>query len=95
MGFLVARCPHDKILGLEPAFIEIRKLEKIKEPKPAIFYIKSSGFMHFHTKDGRIWADVFNAESWIEVDIPEKITKTFLKKFIQIVTKNYEICLNK
>lgn len=91
----MARCPYDKILGLEPAFIEIRKLEKIKEPKPAIFYIKTSGFMHFHTKDGRIWADVFNGKSWQETDVPKKITKIFLKNFIRSVTENYEICVKK
>ena len=85
----MGHCPYEKIKNLEPAFELIRKLEKIKEPKPAIFYLKSQGFLHFHDKDEKIWADIKDGKKWVSMDVPSKITPTFLKNFFVDVQKVY------
>lgn len=82
----MGRCKHELLAPLEPALAEIRKLKGLVEKKPGIFYFKSQGFMHFHEKDGKIWADVRNGETWgTPVDIPDKVTKLFCQKFYSIV----------
>lgn len=78
----MGRCKYELLASLEPALDEIRKLEGIVEKKPGIFYFKSNGFMHFHEKDGKIWADVRDGKTWGKpIDIPAKVTKTFCKAF--------------
>lgn len=91
----MAHCPYEKLKDLEPAFVEIRKLEKIKEPKPGIFYLKSQGFLHFHIKADKIWADARAGQEWgSPIDIPPKVTKTFLKKFVCEIKSRHELSLS-
>ena len=86
----MARCPYEKIESLSPAFLEIKKLPLITEKKPGIFYIKSNGFLHFHIEDEHIWADVKDKDGfWIKVDVPAKVTKVFIKKFVSLVKEHY------
>jgi hypothetical protein len=90
----MGRCAYDLIKKLEPAFDVIRLLDKVKETKPGIFYLKNQGFLHFHEKDNKIWADVKNGVNWGEpIDIPEKISKTFLSHFLLEVNKRHKACL--
>ena len=82
----MGRCRYELLKDLEPALDEIRKLEGLIEKKPGIFYFKSQGFMHFHEKEGLIWADVRDGKTWGEpITIPNKITKGFIKKFVKAV----------
>ena len=60
----MGRCAYGLLRDLEPALIKIRKLKDLKEPKSGIFYIKSRGFLHFHEKDGKIWADARDGINW-------------------------------
>ena len=91
----MAHCPYDKIKNLEPAFAQIRKLEKIKEPKPGIFYLKSQGFLHFHIKadatgETRIWAHVRDGQNWsADLTVPAKPTAKFLKDFFKQIHAAY------
>ncbi len=90
----MGRCPYDLITNLEPAFSEIKKLDKIKETKPGIFYLKSDGFLHFHEKDGKIWADIKEGKDWGKpFDVPPKVTKAFLSEFVQEVKRRHLKCL--
>ncbi|MBC7429824.1 MAG: hypothetical protein H7336_14515 [Bacteriovorax sp.] len=89
----MGRCRYEKLEALEPALEEIRKLELLKETKPGIFYLKSQGFLHFHEKEEKIWADVKTEKCWLPVDIPKKITKKFLKDFVKTITEHYENAL--
>jgi hypothetical protein len=91
----LGRCSYDKLKHIEPALKEIRRLEKIKEPKPGIFYLKSQGFLHFHESEGKIWADVKEGDNWTSLDIPAKADLVFLKKFVNEVLKRYESSLKK
>ena len=47
----------------------IRGLDRITERSPGSFYYKSAGFLHFHDKDGRRWADVKTPSGYEEIDI--------------------------
>ncbi len=88
----MGRCSYDKLKSIENALNEIRKLKNIKEPKPGIFYLKNQGFLHFHDKEEKIWADVKDGKSWGEsIIIPAKITKKFLSEFAKEVYRRYEI----
>lgn len=87
----MGRCAYEKIQGLEPVFTAIQAWPDIKESKPGVYYIKSQGFLHFHDdKEGRIWADVNDGSGWKNVDVPTKLTKTFMKVFHQQLRKAYE-----
>lgn len=82
----MGRCRYELLKDLEPALDEIRKLEGLKEKQPGIFYFKSQGFLHFHEKEGEIWADIRDGKNWgKEVVLPKKITKAFCKEFVRIV----------
>jgi hypothetical protein len=78
----MGRCKYELLAPLEPALNQVRQLEGLIEKKPGIFYFKSQGFMHFHEKDGDIWADVRDGKNWGKpIYLPNKITKTFCKEF--------------
>jgi hypothetical protein len=84
----MGRCRYELLKDLEPALDEIRKIEGLVEKKAGIFYLKSQSFMHFHEKDGKIWADVRDGETWGEpITVPDKIIKTFHRKFVNLVFK--------
>lgn len=89
----MGRCKYEKLKDIEPSLNQIRKLADLKEPKPGIFYLKSQGFMHFHEKDEKIWADVKDGKDWGEpIVIPLKITKLFLHSFSNEVYERYIRC---
>ncbi len=86
----MGRCNYELLKDLEPALIEIRKFQDLKEPKPGIFYLKSQGFLHFHEKSENIWADVRDGKDWgTPIDVPKKVSKAFLSKFVKAVRTRY------
>jgi len=86
----VGRCNYELLKEIEPALEKIRKFNDLKEPKPGIFYLKNQGFLHFHEKDEKIWADVRNGNDWgPPVNLPAKVTKAFLSKFIREIHDRY------
>lgn len=87
----MARCPFEKIEHLTPVFEEIKTWEGIKESKPGIYYLKNSGFLHFHEKEDKIWADIKSTNGWISFDLPKKMTTKFNVEFKKLLLKHYEI----
>jgi len=86
----VGRCKYEQLKEIEPALDKIRKFKDLKEPKPGIFYLKSQGFLHFHEKDEKIWVDVRDGKDWgTPIDVPVKITKGFLSKFVSEIRDRY------
>jgi hypothetical protein len=86
----VGRCKYEQLKEIEPALDEIRKFKDLKEPKPGIFYLKSQGFLHFHEKDEKIWADVRDGKDWgAPIDLPAKVTKSFLLIFVREIRDRY------
>jgi hypothetical protein len=89
-GILMGRCPYDQLSDIESALEQIRTLEKIKEAKPGIFYFKSQGFLHFHLKEGKRWADIREGKNWGKpVDLPFKPSKKVLSDFLLEVRRRY------
>lgn len=87
----MARCPYDKVIHLRKEFDLIKDWPGIKEKKPGTFYFKTKGFLHFHIKDERIWADVRSGENWgPEVDIKLKMSKDEKSKFLKEIEKHYK-----
>ncbi len=86
----MGRCKYERLIEVETALDEIRKFRDLKEPKPGIFYLKSQGFLHFHEKDEKIWADVRDGKDWgSPIDLPVKVTKGFLSKFAREIQSRY------
>ena len=91
----MAHCKYSEIEDLEKALSFARNLEKIKEKKPGIFYLKSRGFLHFHSKDGRRWADIRKGNSWgPEVNIPFKPSQKEINHLIKEIKVCYEQTIN-
>lgn len=89
----MGRCQYELLSDLEPALNRIRKFNGLKEKKPGIFYFQSQGFMHFHEKDGLIWADVRDGKNWGKpIFIPAKITKAYQKSFVEQISKRLLSC---
>src|SRR5262245_42237959 len=61
----------DELRDIDDVVVAIRALTGIVERSPGIFYIRRSPFLHFHTKDGRRWADIKSRTEWgCEVPLP-------------------------
>ena len=91
----MGHCKDDEILDLKDVLEEIVTWDKIKEKGFGRLYLKSRGFLHFHSKDGRRWADVRDGKDWgDEIDIPLKASMAKKKAFIKEVKKRYENTLS-
>lgn len=67
----MAHCPEDKLTDLVDFFAELRNWPGLKEKQPGIFYFKGRGFLHFHIKDGKRWADIREGKNWgSPLDLP-------------------------
>jgi hypothetical protein len=66
----MAHCPYDRLSDLEDVFALMRTWPGMKEPKPGIFYVGRTAFLHFHVKDERRWADVREGADFASIDIP-------------------------
>lgn len=87
----MAHCPFDKLADLHDVFERLRTLPFIKELKPGIFYLKSKGFLHFHTDGVRRWADVRDGASWgKEIETPFGISAKAKAAFLKETLARYE-----
>ena len=42
----------------------LKKYPELKEKQVGIYYFKGKGFLHFHYKAGRRWADIRDGTDW-------------------------------
>lgn len=93
----MAHCKEQDLEDLDELLSKIRMLDKLKERKKGIFYLKSKGFLHFHTdKSGRRWADVRDGADWgEEIDLPFNPETSLQSAFFDEVVRRYERCLKK
>jgi len=91
----MGRISADEILDLKETLEEIRGLENLKEKSPAVFYYKTTPFFHFHTKDGKRWADVKSPDGWQSIVIPFESTKDSRAKFLVAVKKAHQVFAKK
>ncbi len=91
----MAHCKSEEIQDLKQILLEIQSWDKIKEKGFGKLYFKSKGFLHFHSKDNRRWADVRDGINWgEEIDIPHKANQAQKKAFTKEVKRRYLNCLN-
>jgi hypothetical protein len=51
-------CPYKNLADLKDCLAAIRRWSGIVEPKPGIFYLGRTAFLHFHLTDGLRSANV-------------------------------------
>src|SRR5262245_13024828 len=87
----MAHCPFEKLADLSDCFAELRSWPHVNQPRPGIFYLKRTPFLHFHIdKQGRRWADVRDGDGWgPEVDLPIGANSAQRKRFLSAVRRCY------
>ncbi len=88
----MAHCPFDQLVDLRDLLDEIRALPEIQEPRPGIFYLRRSAFLHFHIdKTGRRWADVRDGADWgAELDLAIGASRSAQARFAREVKRRYQ-----
>jgi hypothetical protein len=81
----MAHTKPEMITDLARELEAIRGLDRITEKSPGIFYYKSTGFLHFHDKDGRRWADVKTPTGYEEIDIGFSANAAARRRFLKAV----------
>ncbi len=86
----MAHCPPENLRDIEDVLKEVRKLENVQEKGPGIFYLKSKGFLHFHMKDGRRWADARDGDGWgSEIVLPIRASRSAKQRFLAEIRIRY------
>lgn len=71
---------------IEPLLARLRKIEKIKEKKPGVFYRGAKAFAHFHEDPQGIFADLWVSPDWQRFKVDsEKDQDLFLKAVLSAV----------
>jgi hypothetical protein len=81
----MAHCPIQQLTDLEAVFEVLRQWPGLKEKKTGTFYYKGKGFLHFHIKGDRRWADIREGKDWgepfdIAFDPDVQVQAAFLKE---------------
>ena len=86
----MAHCPYKHLADLRDCLAEIRGWPGIIEPRPGIFYVGRTAFLHFHLKDGARSADVRAGKDWGRlVSIPIASSARLKKRFLSEVKRRY------
>jgi hypothetical protein len=83
----MAHAKPSDLIDIEILLTEIRKVSVLKEKSTGCFYFKSKGVLHFHTKDERRYAHVFDGKTWHEVDINKNVSGLQQKKIFTAISK--------
>ena len=62
----MAHCQPEDLQDLRAVFEELRHWPGLKEKKTGTFYLRGKGFLHFHIKGERRWADIRDGQDWGE-----------------------------
>jgi hypothetical protein len=87
----MGHCPFEELGDLAGCLAEIRAWPGVREPRPGVFYVKRTPFLHFHIDgDGRRWADARNGETWREgIGVPRRATTDGRQRFVRAVARCY------
>lgn len=61
----------------------LRTISALKEKSVGCFYLKSKGVLHFHIKDSRRYAHVFDGKNWQELDIEPQPSESRQKRLFK------------
>ena len=81
--FNMAHAKAENLTDLKDLLSGIRLIHTLKEKSLGCFYLKGKGVLHFHIKADRRFAHVFDGDSWHEVDIKAKPSKTLQKQILK------------
>ncbi len=88
----MAHCPPDQLKDLADVLAEVRALPGVSEPRPGIFYLRRTPFLHFHSKDGKRWADVRAGRDWgTEVPLPFDASAQAKTSFLRTVERRHRV----
>lgn len=87
----MGHCKPEELNDIEDILEEIRQFDGLKERKKGVFYYKSKGFLHFHSKDGERWADARCGVNWGDaIDLPFTASPKQKKAFLKTIAYYYE-----
>ena len=87
----MAHCTPEQLQDLEPVFERLRTWPKLREKKYGTFYLRGKGFLHFHHKAGRRWADVRAGKDWgPALDCPFDLEPDGQEQFLVKVERCYQ-----
>ena len=84
---------HTKPENLEDLAKELSEIRGLKGPtekSPGIFYYRAAGFLHFHDKGRRRWADVKVHGDWTELKIDFESIPSQRRSFLSRVKKAHK-----
>lgn len=83
----MAHAKQSDLTDLDLLLKKLRSIEGLKEKSFGCFYLKGKGILHFHMKQEKRFAHVFDGQTWQEVDLAAKISvkdqKTIFAKIQQ------------
>ena len=69
------------LAAIASLLMELRRLDGLREPRPGVFYRKSSAFLHFHEDPAGMFADVRGSEGWVRMPVNSATERsTFLRQ---------------
>jgi hypothetical protein len=87
----LAHCPYERLDDVEEVLDVIRGWEDIREPRPGVFYVRRTPFLHFHIKGDQRWADVRDGATWGDpIDLPLAAGRMIRRSFVSRVRERYE-----
>ena len=87
----MAHCPIQELDDLSDLLDAIRSWPGVREPRPGVFYVKRTPFLHFHiNREGCRWADVRMGQSWgTEIEIPRNASAAVRSRFLRETQRRY------
>ncbi len=80
----------EELEDLDAVLARVRAWPHVNEPSPNAFYVKRTPFLHFHTKDGRRWADARRGKEWgPKIEIPLPASRAQSAQFLSTVEACY------
>ena len=88
----MAHCPVEELDDLAELLDVIRTWPGVCEPRPCVFYVGRTPFLHFHiNREGRRWADARTGGSWgTEIEIPRNANSDVRSRFLREVQRRYQ-----
>lgn len=81
----MAHAKPSDLADLEVLLQALRERAALKEKSLGCFYLKSKSVLHFHVKDKRRFAHVFDGADWLEVDIEPAPSAALQKKLFKSI----------
>lgn len=79
----MAHARPEELQDLEPVFEVLRTFPGLQEKQYAIFYYKGKGFLHFHSKGPRRWADLRVGQDWAPYELSLPLQPEDYQRFLK------------